>query len=346
MVIGVSTHSIQFALQRSLIVMQREIAVKQVEVQTGKLANPWIGLGEKTQTLISVAADVSTLDSILETNKLAALRLEATQDALNAITGSADTARSMLVARDLSATGRTTTALIAKSSLQSIVSALNTTANGQYIFGGLNTSAPPVNSGNGIPAGNEADAAFLAHFGFSKSDPAATSITAADFSSFMTTELEPLFLGAGWNSAVSSATDTSIQTRIALNDVAETSVTANGTGIRKTLFGLSMAANFLDSAVNAEVAGLITESSIASTLSGASEIVNSQTRVGIVEDRVSKANMRLANQRDILLGLSEDLSSVDPYEASVKLNSLLTQIEISYALTQKIQNMSILKFLG
>ena len=346
MISGVSTRSIQMALQRSLITLQREMAIKQIEVQTGQFADAGLSLGENSETLVSVRREAMRLESILDTNKLAATRLEATQSSLQTIRDASNSVLSSLTAGNQTASGRQVAASTARSSLQTMVSALNVTVAGQSVFGGLNSDSAPINAGNGIPAGDEADAAFNAYFGFAKTDPAAASISAASFQAFVSTELEPMFLGAGWNTIVSNATDATIQSRITLNDVASTSASANEVGVRRTLFAGVLAANFLDTQLSAEVAGSIVETSTILSVNADSEIATLQSKVGLIEERVSKADLRVGAQRDLLIGTGDDLSSVDPYETSVKLNSLLTQIEISYALTQKIQNLSILRFLG
>ena len=40
-----------------------------------------------------------------------------------------------------------------------------------------------------------------------------------------------------------------------------------------------------------------------------------------------------------------DIESVDTFEVSTKINTLLTQIEVSYALTSRVQRLSILNHL-
>ena len=62
------------------------------------------------------------------------------------------------------------------------------------------------------------DAGFLSFFGFTKNAPAAANITAAQMDNFLTTVVEPQFLGAGWQGTWSNATDEGITSRIALNE--------------------------------------------------------------------------------------------------------------------------------
>jgi flagellar hook-associated protein 3 FlgL len=48
---------------------------------------------------------------------------------------------------------------------------------------------------------------------------------------------------------------------------------------------------------------------------------------------------------DIINTQLTDLVGVDTYEASVRLNTLLTQVETSYTITSKIQDLSLVNFL-
>ncbi len=346
MISGISTRSIQMALQRSLISMQREMADKQVEVQTGKFADVGLSLGEKTATPVSFLRDVRRLESILDTNKTAATRLEATQNSLATLRSASNSVLSALTAGNQTTDGRKVSAQSALSALGSMTSALNVAVAGQHIFAGLNSDVTPIDAGNGIPAGDEMDAAFLAYFGFAKTDPAASTISVAAFQAFVASDVEPMFLGAGWNTIVSGASDMVIQSRITLKEVVSSSVSANEAGIRGTIFAAALAANFLDTQLNTAVADNIVRTSVSASATADAALAAVQSKAGLVQERVSDADTRVATQRDMLLGAGEDLTAVDPYEASVRLNALLTQIETSYALTQKIQNLSILRYLG
>lgn len=346
MISEISTRSIQMALQRSLISMQREMADKQVEVQTGKFADIGISLGEKSSTPVSFLRDVKRLESILDTNKTATIRMEATQNSLTTLRAASNSILSALTAGNQTTDGRKVSAESARSALSSMTSALNVAVAGQHIFAGLNSDVTPIDAGNGIPNGVEMDAAFLTYFGFTKTDPAASTISVAAFKAFVTSDIEPMFTGAGWNTIVSSASDTVIQSRITLKEVANTSVSANEAGIRSTLFATALAANFLDTPLSTAVAEDIVKTSVSMSATADAALASLQSKAGMVQERLSEADTRVATQRDMLLGAGEDLTSVDPYETSVRLNALLTQIETSYALTQKIQNLSILRYLG
>ena len=75
------------------------------------------------------------------------------------------------------------------------------------------------------------------------------------------------------------------------------------------------------------------------------DVQNVQAKVGLVQNRVVSANERLSMQVEIMTKNLDDMQGVDPYEAATRVNDLLTQIETSYALTSRIQQLSLLKYL-
>jgi flagellar hook-associated protein 3 FlgL len=70
-----------------------------------------------------------------------------------------------------------------------------------------------------------------------------------------------------------------------------------------------------------------------------------QADMGSVQTRVNDATERLTIQSQSLAKSIGSIEDVDPYEVSVRLNNLQTQIETSYALTSRISQLSLLKFL-
>ena len=75
------------------------------------------------------------------------------------------------------------------------------------------------------------------------------------------------------------------------------------------------------------------------------DIANLRSQTGIVENRVKNASDRLNMQVNLFEKNILQLEGVDPYEASTRVSSLLTQIETSYALTARIQQLSLVKYL-
>jgi flagellar hook-associated protein 3 FlgL len=74
-------------------------------------------------------------------------------------------------------------------------------------------------------------------------------------------------------------------------------------------------------------------------------ITTTQARLGYSEQAVADAKSRLSIQKDVIDIHIGELEGVDPYEASTRISNLLTQIETAYALTARIQKLSLLDYL-
>jgi flagellar hook-associated protein 3 FlgL len=163
----------------------------------------------------------------------------------------------------------------------------------------------------------------------------------------MTNVVEPQFLGAGWQGTWSNATDAGITSRIALNETAETSVSANDQGIRKLMMAAAMVTDMFDATSQVGLSARKEALSKAVSLvgEGIANVANLSAKTGIVENRVKNASERINLQTDLLQKNINQMEGVDPYEASTRVSTLLQQIETSYALTARIQQLSLVKFL-
>ena len=70
-----------------------------------------------------------------------------------------------------------------------------------------------------------------------------------------------------------------------------------------------------------------------------------RTSVGIASERVQNATDRASLQKDVFTSDLQELEAVDPYEVSARINELTLQLETSYALTGRLQRLSLLNFL-
>lgn len=344
----VSSQAITQALRYSMMRAQNDLVKAQKEVATGRVADVGLALGTTTGRTVSLARDVERLKSITDSNQLVASRLSSTQDALQQVTDRAEIFRSTLTA---AVSGSTTGSVVkadATSLMQVLGSVMNTTINGEYLFAGINTDVQPFAdfTDPASPARTAFDAAFVTHFGFTPTDPAASAITAAQMDTFLTNVVEPQFFGPGWEANWSSATDETITARIAINETADTSVGANISGVRKLAMAAAISMALLDTNIGVGASAAIVDRSLTLVADGVGEIADQQARTGIVEQRVKAATERMATQIDLFEGTIRDLEGVDPYEAATRVSALMTQIETSYSLTARIQQLSLLRFLA
>lgn len=339
----VSTLGIQLELRHSMGLLKRQMLDARQEVQTGVMASPDLTLAEGVGRPLSYWHQAERLDAILDTNKIAATRLNATQTALSNLL---ETVRSH--SASLTSVGPDNTAVAEASSisLSAMISTLNSEVSGEFLFAGINSGERPLDPAAGTPAGAEMDAAFVAYFGFSKSDPQASSVTATSFQTFLDTQIEPIFFGPAWKASISNASDEALTSRITLSETSKVSVSLNDHAIRSSVFSVSLSANFLGSPLGAAAHDVLVKKALSLSINAQAEIARLQSQAGFFQENIKNADERLLSQKDMLLSAAAEMTEVDPYAAATRLNSLLTQIETSYALTQKIQNLSILRFLG
>jgi flagellar hook-associated protein 3 FlgL len=343
----VSTNNLSQSLRYSLMRMQSELVSSQKEASTARVADLGLALGARTSQSVSMNRDLERLGGIIDQNGLIGSRLTATQNALKQASERAQTFLSTLTAGVGGNANATVTRSDAKGTLDALTSILNTSVNGEQIFAGINTDVKPVASYSaGSPPKVAFDTGFQTFFGFAQTDPAAANITAAQMDSFISTVIEPQFLGAGWQANWSSASDDLITSRIALNETMQTSVNANVDGIRK----LTMAATTVFDLFSSETMSVAAKSAL---LDKAVEMVGDaiadlavlQSETGLIQQRVTKATERMEMQVDVFERAIGNLEGVDPYEAATRVSTLRDAIETSFTLTARLQQLSLAKFL-
>lgn len=342
----VSSSAVSEALRYSVMRSQASLVKAQKEATTGMVADTGLALGARTSQTVSFARELERMKAIVDTNAVVASRLAATQEALTQVSDLAQSFLSTLTT-NLSG-GMTSTVSVeeAKRTLDTLTSVLNTNLNGEYIFAGINTDQKPIAGYEPGSAPKTAyDAAFsqyLTDTGASAADPFPTP---ADADNFIANYMNPLFTGSGWN-AWSSASDQRISSRIALNEKTETSVTANGDGIRKLAMASTVIAETLSGDMDDAVRGRLIESAMAMIGESLADLTRQRTELGITQKRVTQASGRLEAQADIFERQLLKMEGVDPYEAATRASDLLGDIETSYALTARIQQLSLLKFIS
>jgi flagellar hook-associated protein 3 FlgL len=345
---SVSSAAISNAMRYQQGRMQVDLVKAQKEMDTGRVADVGLALGTRTAQSVTFARDLDRLNGIVDSNALIASRLSSTQDALGQLVDTAQTLLSALPSAISGEMASDVTRDSGKAALQAVTSILNTSVNGEYLFAGTNTDVKPINDfgATGSPAKAALDAAFLAHFGFTQNDPAAANITAADMDDFLTNDVMPQFMGAGWQANWSNATDQQIVSRIALNETTETSVSANTDGVKKLAMAASIVADlFSSTTMGADAKKTIAARAFSMVGEAVSNLGQVQSQTGIIENRVSTATDRLKTQVDLFDKHIQELEGVDPYEAANRVNDLMSHIQTSFALTARIQQLSLLNFL-
>jgi flagellar hook-associated protein 3 FlgL len=345
---SVSTAALSQSLRFSLVRAQMELTRAQKELQTGKVADTGLALGAGTARTVSLTRDFERMQGIVDSNSLISGRLKITQDALKQIAEASQTFLSTLTTSSSGDALGNVTQASARTMLDQLTGILNTSYNGEHIFAGTNTDVTPIDDFTAPGSGAKAafDAAFQAHFGFPKTDPATASITAAEMDGFLASAVEPQFLGGGWEANWSSATDQKIVSRVTLTETTETSVSANDVGMRKLAMAAATITDLFDGNLGPGARQALIDRAFTLVSEAVGSIADLQATTGLIEKRVSDATARLNVQIDLFERQIGNLVSVDPYEAKTRVDALLGQVEVSYALTARFQQLSLLRFLS
>ena len=343
----VSTFGLANATRRSVLEMQAELADRQQEVSTGRAADAGLALGAKSGQAVALRREHTSLETLISSNAIVVSRLDATQDTLASIGDDATSFLDTLVAAKGNPGNTGATDTRAEEKLASLLGQLNATHSGEYLFAGINTDQAPMGDyfAPGSAARQAVDDAFLAKFGFSQTDPAVSGISATDMQDFIDNEFSALFDASGWSSSWSSASDNVSSGHISNGTALATGVTANNTAVQKVAMAYTMVASLGLAGLSGEASAALIDKATNVLGEGLQGITDMRTRVGATQEAVSNASDRMSLQMDVIAKHINALEAVDPYEASTRVTTLLTQIETSYAMTARIQQLSLIDYL-
>lgn len=344
----ISTDSISAATRAALMKVQQQLADAQKEMTTGRHADVGATLGYRTGQTISLRQEHSRLNTIIETNSTVSGRLKSTQSTLQNLVDTAQDFLGQLLGSRVGGASALGVKTEAQSRLDGFLDTMNMAYGDGYLLAGVNTDVKPLTDyfDTPTPANRQAvAAAFFAEFGITQSDPAAQNISAADMQTFLDTTFADLFDDPSWSTDWSSASSQNMRSRISTSELVETSTNANEDAFRKLAKAYTMVADLGVENLSQPAFEAIINQALADVSDAIKSLGELQSRLGTVQQRVADANDKMKLQIDILTTHVGSLEGVDPNEAATRVDQLLTQIEISYALTARIMGLSILNYL-
>lgn len=344
----ISTQAIADSTRLSMLRMQTDLAKASKELSSGRLADVGLGLGSRTGHAVQLRQELSQIGTIIDTNGLVKSRLATSQAAMASLLGTAEDFMATLVTVRDGASAGDVVKPQALLNLKGLIGTLNANMNGQFLFSGINTDVRPLADYEGAPpsaAKTAIDAAFLAAFGVAQNDPAASAIPAADMNAFLDGAFETLFDDANWAADWSDASSRNIRSRISTNELIETSANANEPAFRKLAMAYAMIGDLGLENLDRGAAREVVDKAIGLVSEALQGLTATQARLGVAQNRVANADERLAIQRDIITRQITGLENVDPYDAATRVNTLMTQVELSYSLTARIRQLSLLNFM-
>jgi len=347
----VSTLSLWNSSKSTLDKLQSNLTKANTELTTGRHADVGLALGHKVGESLSLRQQRAEIDTLTDSNSLAIQRLKTTTAALDSIRENATKFRDSLVGLPMNPPVETVKGQAA-AYMSSLVGDLNVSIGGRYVFGGINTTAAPANGyENGTPDSLKdlVASAFAAPtgsggFGFPQSDPLVSGISPTAMEAFLDGPFRQIFEGPDWN-AFSNASDQNIQSLISPTEKIETSTNANTTPIRQMAMAYTMIFDLGIESLSVATRDVVIAKAIQILSTAVSDIIDLQASVGTAHAKAESANVRMDLQKSIFEERIGKLEAVDPAEAKVRVDQLVTQIQTSYSLTAQLKQLSLINYL-
>lgn len=342
----ISSNSIATTLRISASKSQVGIAKAIKEATTGRLADVGEGLGALAGRDVTLRAELHDIDKLVDTNALVGARLDVAQERISQLITTAQSFQKDLLAARNSADGGGIIEQPASSNLQSLLATLNVAMDGQYLFGGINTStAPALPYEAGSASKTAIDAAFTAAFGFAPGAVGSENITPAAMQNFLDTAFADEFADPAWGTNWSTASDQVMRSRISTTQTIDSSVSANDKAFRKLAMAYTMLSGLDLQSLNQSAFQVVTDKALLLVADSIADLASVGARLGTAQEQTTNATSRLKVQGDIITKQVSAMENVDPEEASVRVTTLKNQLEMSHALTAQIQKLSILNYL-
>ncbi len=344
----VSTLALSETTKLSLMKSQLRLAQAQKEMVTWRHADVGRALGHRTSDTVSLRQDFTRLNGIKDSNAVAKTRLDTTQAVLEGLAADAQEFIGAMFASREADNGALVLKVEARTRLEALIGAINTSVDGAYIFSGINADVRPMESyfSDPPPASRQSVAtAFFNEFGFAQTDPAASTISRTDMAAFLDGAFADLTDQPAWSANWSAASDQNIRSRISTAELVETSSNANVKALRDLVSVYTMLADLGSDGLSKEAFEAIVDKAVIKAGESIQGLTGLRANLGTVQERISSANDRMSIQIGIFQQHIASMEQVDPDAAATRVTALLTQIETSYALTARIQNLSLLNYI-
>ena len=328
--------------------LQSSLVSAQTEASTGRFADIGSALGAKTSLSIDLRNVLNRATVEIEQNGLAASELDVVQNSMTNLVDVAHSFVGTLIGSRNALNGQAQVKDSAKNALAQMQNILNVTQNGKALFGGINSSAAPLSDYLGTPsspAKAAVDAAFLAQFGFTQSDPSVANISAAQMDSFLSGSFADLFNSANWSANWSTASSQNSKIRVDNNLKVDVTTNANDSAFRNMAMAFTMVMDLGAGSLSQAAFEKLVDKATTIASSAVTATTNIAGQLGNVQKLLADQNVRLNQRNDTINQQLQRLEGVDQAEVATRINMLMTQLETSYSLTARINKLSLLNYL-
>ncbi len=302
------------------------------ELNTGMKADLFAASGGDPRRLLAIEGSQARAAREAESITLAQGRLDLTQAVMGGLQDLADSIGPELaaaVARDDMSSARIHAAG-AEDAFRNAVQNLNTTYAGRTLFSGAAVDRPALEHPDVILA----DVAAVV----------AGAVDAADAIAQVETYFD---VGGGFDARFLGSAEDAPRAGIDSGDDVAISRRADDPEVRELLRGLALAAVTVDSAYAgpADAQGALFEEAAATTMSARESLVQSRALLGLSEQALEDASVRISARKDALDLAWNAATSKDPYDAAAEFQALEQQLERIFLITSRLSRLNLTDFL-
>lgn len=324
---------------------QSQLVEAQRELSTGRHHDIGLVLGSRTGVVVGLRMKFEEFTQAGEAAAQADVMAGVTQSTLNSIGELAANFLSTLSGARGAAQGQQLASSAARAALETLTGLINSSFDGQYIFGGINSNTPPLSGYSGDSPEAAVNVAFQSAFGIVPGDPAVSQITAPEMEAFLAGGFADVFAASGWSANWSSASTTDRMQRLSNDEQIEVSSNANSSFVRKLAQAFSMMTGLGQDNLSQPAFEKTVDAAISLLSEAKLGIGDEQSRIGIAQQTLSLSLQNSGRMKAAAAEAIGVMESVDPYEAATRVNALMTQLESSYAITGRISRMSLLNYI-
>ncbi len=326
-------------LARALVLRTNQVRLRTemdklaVEVATGLSEDPAKKLGGDVSGLNALDRSLARLDAYRVNTTEAGLLTDTMQRSFEVIQERSTDLAGSLLSAELTPTLAMTTTMSqnAEGALGQVISNLNQSVAGRFLFSGTATDTPPLADVDTLMTQARAAVAGLDNLGD------------------IQTALDTFFgAGGGYETTIYQGSANGLSPiQIAEGDSANIDLRATDQEVRDVLKPMVMAALAADPAVNLDVPTQVDVLRAAGVeaQSAQENFTNMRARLGATEARIEDATARNAAEQTASSMAKLDLIGTDPYETASRYEDVRMQLESLYAITARSQRLTLTQFL-
>jgi len=324
--IGQSTrmNSLLGSLRSAMLTAQTQLA-------SGRKSESFSGLGTDSIVSLSLRGDVRRLDTYVESIDAAMGNTEIMDKAMNAMTAAARDVFATLAGQLRGGDAPSQSVNIsAQNALETVQNLLNTSLGGRLLFGGDAVQTAPMADADAVNTNVQAEiAAWLA----GSQDAAATI---ANIDALGDTEL-------GLSAGLAAAGGLTVRADDGLS--VDYTVKANNDGFTDLIKGLSLIANLDFNSNDVDGYWQIYDAAMNLIDNGARSVDVEVADLALSTNALEDAKSRHEDTKVVMDRMIGDVEDVDTAEALTRLQTLQTQLEVSYRAIASLRDLSLVNYL-